>query len=367
MFQKNVAGQHVHIEAFDAATGLQKTGDSANITIYYQQGNLSSALGTVTALADTTINESSSSNAKGTYWGNLSQGETNCDELNITAKSATGNITITARRYNTVAPNMNKVSVDSNGRLDVIKLAGTTQTAKDVGAALPAAAPGAANGLLIAGTNAAVALLNFTGNMTGNVSGSLGSLTTNNDKTGYRLSGTGVDDIWDEPMTDHNTSFTAGDELQQSFTQILTYLDAAVSSRSSHSASDVWASGTRTLTAGTNIQLPSNGLANVTAWTVALTGNLSGSVGSVTTVSDKTGYALTSAYDFAKGTVVPTESYAAHNSVPTPIQALMEMLAMLTEKSVASTTLTTKKRDGSTTARTYSLNDATTPTAITGS
>lgn len=55
---------------------------------------------------------------------------------------------------------------------------------------------------------------------------------------------------------------------------------------STHSASDVWAVGTRTLTAGTNIQLPSNGLANVTTWTVAITGNitgnLSGSVGSVT-------------------------------------------------------------------------------------
>lgn len=54
---------------------------------------------------------------------------------------------------------------------------------------------------------------------------------------------------------------------------------------STHSAADVWAAGTRTLTAGTNIQLPSNGLANVTAWTVAITGNitgnLSGSVGSV--------------------------------------------------------------------------------------
>jgi hypothetical protein len=48
----------------------------------------------------------------------------------------------------------------------------------------------------------------------------------------------------------------------------------------------VWATAARTLTAGTNIQLPSNGLANVTAWTVAITGNvtgnLSGSVGSVT-------------------------------------------------------------------------------------
>lgn len=51
---------------------------------------------------------------------------------------------------------------------------------------------------------------------------------------------------------------------------------------STHSAADVWAVATRVLTAGTNIQLPSNGLANVTAWTVDLTGNLSGSVGSVT-------------------------------------------------------------------------------------
>lgn len=51
---------------------------------------------------------------------------------------------------------------------------------------------------------------------------------------------------------------------------------------STHSAADVWAVATRVLTAGTNIQLPSNGLANITAWTVDVTGSLSGSVGSVT-------------------------------------------------------------------------------------
>ena len=47
----------------------------------------------------------------------------------------------------------------------------------------------------------------------------------------------------------------------------------------------VWSTAARTLTAW-SFQLPSNGLANVTAWTVAITGditgNLSGSVGSVT-------------------------------------------------------------------------------------
>lgn len=51
-------------------------------------------------------------------------------------------------------------------------------------------------------------------------------------------------------------------------------------------ADKAWGTAVRVLTAGTNIQLPSNGLANVTAWTVAITGNitgnLSGSVGSVT-------------------------------------------------------------------------------------
>lgn len=42
----------------------------------------------------------------------------------------------------------------------------------------------------------------------------------------------------------------------------------------------VWSVSARTLTAW-SFQLPSNGLANITAWTVNITGNLSGSVGSV--------------------------------------------------------------------------------------
>lgn len=45
-----------------------------------------------------------------------------------------------------------------------------------------------------------------TGNVGGNVVGSVGSVTTVSDKTGYRLSSTGVDDVWDEVM---EGSFTA--------------------------------------------------------------------------------------------------------------------------------------------------------------
>ena len=87
--------------------------------------------------------------------------------------------------------------------------------------------------------------------------------------------------------------------------------------------------------------------------------------GTVTTVSDKTGYALTSAYDFAKGTVAVTESYNTDGAAPTPVQALLGIFQMLCEASVSGTTLTVKKLDGSTVAMTFTLNDATAPTSVT--
>lgn len=64
-------------------------------------------------------------------------------------------------------------------------------------------------------------------------------------------------------------------------------------------------------------------------------------------------------------TTAMTESYATLHSVPTLAQIMFEIRSLLAEKSVAVTTLTAKKIDGSTSAGTYTLNDATTPTAIT--
>lgn len=74
---------------------------------------------------------------------------------------------------------------------------------------------------------------------------------------------------------------------------------------------------------------------------------------------------LTSAYDFAQGTVAMTEAYAADGAAPTPAQILYMIYALLAEKSVASTTMTVKKLDGTTTAMTFTLNDAVSPTSIT--
>jgi len=74
---------------------------------------------------------------------------------------------------------------------------------------------------------------------------------------------------------------------------------------------------------------------------------------------------LTSAYDFAKGTVAMTEGYATDGAAATPSQMLYMLWALMSEKTVTSTTLTAKKLDGSTTAMTFTLNDASAPTSIT--
>lgn len=60
-----------------------------------------------------------------------------------------------------------------------------------------------------------------------------------------------------------------------------------------------------------------------------------------------------------------SESYAADGTEPDLVQTLHEVRALLAEKSVSGTTLTTKKVDGSTTANTYTLDSATDPTSIT--
>ena len=94
-----------------------------------------------------------------------------------------------------------------------------------------------------------------------------------------------------------------------------------------------------------------------------ITGNLSGSVGSVTTVSDKTGYALTAAYDFAKGTVAMRESSRANGEAPTPVQAQLARHQNLMRFGKVPTNYTVKKLDNTTTAFVVALNDATSPTS----
>jgi len=66
-----------------------------------------------------------------------------------------------------------------------------------------------------------------------------------------------------------------------------------------------------------------------------------------------------------KWTAAMTESYAADGAAPTPEQMMFMVWALLAERSVSGTTLTAKKLDGSTSAMTFTLNDASTPTSQT--
>lgn len=64
-------------------------------------------------------------------------------------------------------------------------------------------------------------------------------------------------------------------------------------------------------------------------------------------------------------TTAVTEAYRADGAAPTVAQALCEILAHLGEASISSTTKTIKKFDGTTSAATFTLDSATTPTSIT--
>ena len=64
-------------------------------------------------------------------------------------------------------------------------------------------------------------------------------------------------------------------------------------------------------------------------------------------------------------TTTMTEDYAADGATMTPAQALYMMKQMMQEMVISGTTMTVKKLDGTTTAMTLTLNDATNPTSIT--
>lgn len=148
--------------------------------------------------------------------------------------------------------------------------------------------------------------------------------------------------VVDLTISGHTTAGTVGEKIN-----------------SAASAGDPWstavpgsyAAGTAGYAIGTNLN------AQVSA-VKAKTDNLPSSpaaVGSAMT--------LTSAYDFAKGTTAVTESYASLGSAPTPVQALLQCVAILTNRGKSGTAMTFKKIDGTTTALTCVLDDANTPTS----
>lgn len=116
--------------------------------------------------------------------------------------------------------------------------------------------------------------------------------------------------------------------------------------------------GGQTATAAAGVTFPSSiaSPTNITAGTITTVGgNVAGSVGSVTA-------AVT-----VDGTSALTESYAAAGAGFTLAQALYGLTQQIGAMSITGTTMTVFKRNGVTTAKTYTLNNASTPSAITES
>ncbi len=81
------------------------------------------------------------------------------------------------------------------------------------------------------------------------------------------------------------------------------------------------------------------------------------------TATMKTSVNTEAKYVIATDTIA--DSYATDGSQPTIAQAILAIQQMMQEMSISGTTMTVKKPDGSTTAMTFTLDDATTPTTIT--
>lgn len=139
-------------------------------------------------------------------------------------------------------------------------------------------------------------------------------------------------------------------------------IDTAIGALNDITAADVWAAGTRTLTAGTNIVLAKG--TGITGFNDLAAADVRTALGMASADLDTQLDALASTLSGLFTTQL-TESYRADQAAPTVAQALCELLAHPGEASIDGTTKTLKKFDGVTTAMTFELDSDTTPTAIT--
>ena len=231
--------------------------------------------------------------------------------------------------------------VDAAGLADAnaVKLgpsgSGTTQTARDIGASV----------LLSSGTG------------TGQIALASGAITvgTNNDKTGYALSGTQTFNV-----TGNITGNVSGSV-------------GSVTGNVGGNVTGSVGSVVGTVTVGTNNDKTGYALSGTQTFNVTgnITGNVSGSVGSVTgnvggnvvgSVASVSGLS-TASIAAAVLTTQMTESYAANGTAPTLAQALFAIHQYQMCFAITGTTYAVKKLDTTTGAFDVTLNDATNPTS----
>lgn len=176
---KNISAQKVRVFAFDATTNLPKTGDAANLTAY-----LSKDYGAVTVLGDTSATEEDATNAKGWYLFDVTQTESNFDVGNFTAKSSTANVVVIGERVTTFPAAFGLVGGAAGGFLIAgANAALTSFTAGMVisnagGDALQLTSSGSNGNALAAAANGTGAGIKTTGGATGNGIQAIGGATS---------------------------------------------------------------------------------------------------------------------------------------------------------------------------------------------
>lgn len=182
----------------------------------------------------------------------------------------------------------------------------------------------------------------ISGNISGNLSGSVGSVTGN---VGGNVVGT-VAQVTGSVGSINTNGITAASFAADVDAEILSYLvDDAT-------RIDASALNTATVTTIPAILLDTAEIGAAGAGLTAIPWNASWDAEVQSEVDDA-----------LKATLA--EGYRATGSVGSVRDMLYEIIGHLGESSISSTTKTVKKLDGSTTAKTYTLDDATTPTSIT--
>ncbi len=364
---KNTSGQKVRVFAFDATTGLPKVSDSANIT-----ASVSKDFGAFADLTDTSASEEDSTKAKGYYLFDISQTETNADDIAITGRSSTSNIVVVGApaRMATRPPNAGALSIDSSGRVDVIKVNGTSQTARDLGASVLLSSGTGTGQLSLSSGLVTLAAVTHTGAVIPTVTTltNLPAITTDW-LTGTGVAASAVTKIQAGLATPTNitagtiTTVTTLTNLPAAPTDWLTAAAVAAAAvtkiqagLSTYAGGDT--SGTTTLLARLT-STRSGYLDNLSAGAVALASGVT-----VITNNDKTGYTLTvtpptaAAIATAVLTSLCTEPTAVVGASPTVIAALSWLLTLSRNKITQTSTNQVLKADnGSTTIATSPVSD----------
>lgn len=370
MLFKNVASQKIHVYAYDSTTGAAKTGDAANITAYV------SLDGTANAIDDTNPAEVDATNMPGVYVFDLAQAETNCNSFALYAKSATANIRIepiigfTTGAANSLSVNTGTVANDAitaaaiaNGAIDFATFAADCKTGAGLKAnvesvtanAIDAAAIKA--GAIDAATFAADVDAEIAAMVWNAATASYGGAGTYGGSVGEILIDTGTSGVVVAAASKTGYSLTATTGLGNQTANITGTVSGNATTAEIADVPTVAEFEARTLAAAAYATAANQ---------VTIASYIDTEISALTTaVADLPTNAELTAAITALLTTQMTESYNADGTAPTVAQALFVIMQRLTEFAIASTTITVKKLDGSTTALTLTLDDATTPTSST--